>query len=93
MARWPYLLQLCTTLFLVGFGCGVYYIVFGWFWLVLVVVCTTLFLVGFGCGIYYNVFVWCPCMAINVSVQYNVGFLFGVYNSIMSASLPDIILC
>ena len=24
------------------------------------------------------VFVWCPCMAINVSVQYNGGFLLGI---------------
>ena len=24
------------------------------------------------------VFVWCPCMAINVSVQHNVGFLPGI---------------
>ena len=41
------------------------------FWMVLVVVCTTMFL--------SNLF-WCPCMAINLSVQYNGGFL------------PDIIL-
>ena len=31
---------------------------------------------------FYNnfvfVFVWCPCMAINVSVQYNGGFLPGI---------------
>ena len=43
------------------------------FWLVLVVVCTTVFLC-------VKVFFWCPCTAINVSVQYNVGLL------------PDIIL-
>ena len=30
---------------------------------------------------YYVVFVWCPCMAINVSVQYKGGFI-----------IPDIIL-
>ena len=42
-----------------------------YFWVVLVVVCTTMFLFCF---------VWCPCLAINVSVQYNDGFL------------PDIIL-
>ena len=48
---------------------------------------TTLFLDGFGCGMYYSsvfvcssLFFLCPCMAINVSVQYNDGFL------------PDIIL-
>ena len=31
---------------------------------------------------YYNgfvfVFVWCPCMAISVSVQHNVGLLLGI---------------
>ena len=49
--------------------------------------CILLYIIldGFGCGMYYNVFVsssyfWCPCMAINVSVQYNGGLL------------PDIIL-
>ena len=31
--------------------------------------CTTSFL--------FLMFVWCPCMAINVSVQYNGGLLFG----------------
>ena len=40
------------------------------FWLVLVVLCTTVFL-------FVKVF-WCPCMAINVSAQYN------------SRPLPDI---
>ena len=44
-----------------------------WFWLVLVVVCTTMFL-------FVKVFFLCPCMAFNVSVQYNAGLL------------PDIIL-
>ena len=43
------------------------------FWMVLVVVCTTMFL-------FVLKFFWCPCMAINVSVQYNGGLL------------PDIIL-
>ena len=50
---------------------------------------TTLFLDGFGCGtvctintmfLFVKVFFWCPCMEINVSVQYNGGLL------------PDIIL-
>ena len=44
--------------------------------------CTTLFWVGFGCGMYYNVFVCfflCPCMAINVSEQYNGGLLPTLY--------------
>ena len=38
------------------------------FWLVLVVVCTTI-----QCFCLLKVF-WCPCMAIDVSVQYNGGF-------------------
>ena len=45
-----------------------------WFSLVLVVLCTTMFL------LLTVKFFWCPCMAINVSVQYNGGLL------------PDIIL-
>ena len=35
---------------------------------------------SFGCKILFLLLFWCPCMAINVSVQYNGGFL------------PDIIL-
>ena len=33
----------------------------------------------FGSSMYYcTMFFWCPCMAINVSVQYNGGLLFDI---------------
>ena len=51
-----------------------YVLIIHCFWMVLVVVCATMFLSVL------KKFFWCPCMAINVSVQYNGGLL------------PDIIL-
>ena len=44
-----------------------YVIITHCFWMVMVVVCTAMFL--------FVIFFWCPCMAINVSVQYNSGLL------------------
>ena len=48
--------------------------VFGWFWLWHV--------------LDFNVFVCCPCMAINVSVQYNGGLLPDIIDTVDSMLLP-----
>ena len=48
-------------------------LVFGWFWLVLVIMVSNV-LQCFSLSILF----WCPCLAINISVQYNGGFLLDI---------------
>ena len=50
------------------------------FWLVLVVVCSTMFLLKF---------FLCPCIAINVILQYNGGLLLDIINTVNPMLLPS----